>query len=58
MIMPPLGLDLAVAASTLNRRMEAGGRRHLAVHSDEIAVLILISYIPPLSTFLPRAFGF
>ena len=32
----------------------ASGRSSLT----NIAVLILISYIPPLSTFLPRAFGF
>ena len=58
MIMPPLGLDLAVAASTLNRRMEAVVAGIWPFIVTNVAVLILISYIPPLSTFLPRAFGF
>ena len=55
MIMPPLGLDLAVAASTLNRRMELVVAGIWPFILTNIAVLILISYIPPLSTFLPRA---
>ena len=55
MIMPPLGLDLAVAASTLNRRMELVVAGIWPFIVTNVAVLILISYIPPLSTFLPRA---
>ena len=57
MIMPPLGLDLAVAASTLNRPMEAVVAGIWPFILTNVAVLILISYIPPLSTFLPRVFG-
>ena len=57
MIMPPLGLDLAVAASTLNRRMELVVAGIWPFILTNIAVLILISYIPPLSTFLPKIFG-
>jgi len=57
MIMPPLGLDLAVAASTLNRPMEAVVAGIWPFIVTNVVVLILISYIPPLSTFLPRIFG-
>jgi C4-dicarboxylate transporter DctM subunit len=58
MITPPLGLDLAVAASTLNRSMEAVVAGIWPFIATNIAVLILISYIPPISTFLPKVFGF
>ena len=57
MIMPPLGLDLAVAASTLNRPMEAVVAGIWPFIVTNVVVLILISYIPPLSTFLPKIFG-
>jgi C4-dicarboxylate transporter DctM subunit len=54
MITPPFGLDLFVASSTLNRPVEAvigGIGRFVLVN---IAVLILISYVPSISTALPR----
>jgi C4-dicarboxylate transporter DctM subunit len=57
MITPPLGLDLAVAASTLNRPMEAVVAGIWPFIVTNVVVLILISYIPPLSTFLPKLFG-
>jgi C4-dicarboxylate transporter DctM subunit len=57
MITPPLGLDLAVAASTLNRSMEAVVAGIWPFIATNIAALILISYIPPISTFLPKIFG-
>jgi C4-dicarboxylate transporter DctM subunit len=57
MITPPLGLDLAVAASTLNRPMEAVVAGIWPFIVTNVVVLILISYIPPLSTFLPKIFG-
>jgi len=57
MITPPLGLDLAVAASTLNRPMEAVVAGIWPFIATNVVVLILFSYIPPLSTFLPRIFG-
>src|SRR5207237_333408 len=54
MITPPFGLDLFVAAGTLNRPVEsviAGIGRFVLVN---IAVLILISYVPSISTALPK----
>ena len=58
MITPPVGLDLAVAASTLSRSMEAVVAGIWPFVVTNIVVLVLISYIPPLSTFLPKIFGF
>jgi C4-dicarboxylate transporter DctM subunit len=54
MITPPFGLDLFVASSTLRRPVEevvAGVWPFIWVN---IAVLILISYIPSISTALPK----
>jgi len=54
MITPPFGLDLFVAASTLQRPVEtviAGIGRFVAVN---IAVLVLITYVPSVSTALPK----
>jgi C4-dicarboxylate transporter, DctM subunit len=54
MITPPFGLDLFVAAGTLNRPVEsvvAGIWRFIAVN---IAVLLLITYVPSISMALPR----
>jgi C4-dicarboxylate transporter DctM subunit len=54
MITPPFGLDLFVAAGTLNRPVETvigGIWRFVGVN---IAVLALISYVPAISTALPR----
>lgn len=57
MITPPVGLDLAVAASTLNRPMEAVVAGIWPFVLTNVVVLILISYVPQLSTFLPKIFG-
>jgi C4-dicarboxylate transporter DctM subunit len=54
MITPPFGLDLFVAAGTLNRPVEsviAGIGRFVLVN---VAVLILISYVPSIPTALPK----
>ena len=54
MITPPFGLDLFVAAGTLNRPVETvigGVGRFVLVN---IAVLALVTYIPSISTALPR----
>jgi C4-dicarboxylate transporter DctM subunit len=54
MITPPFGLDLFVASSTLRRPVEdvvAGVWPFIWVN---IAVLLLISYIPAISTALPK----
>jgi C4-dicarboxylate transporter DctM subunit len=54
MITPPFGLDLFVASSTLNRPVElvvGGIWRFVLVN---IAVLVLITYVPAISTALPK----
>ena len=54
MITPPFGLDLFVAASTLKRPVEsviAGIWPFIAVN---IVVLAIISYVPAISTALPK----
>lgn len=54
MITPPFGLDLFVAASTLNRPVETvigGIWRFVLVN---LAVLALITYVPAISTALPK----
>jgi C4-dicarboxylate transporter, DctM subunit len=54
MITPPFGLDLFVAAGTLNRPVEtviSGIWRFVLVN---LGVLALISYVPAISTALPR----
>jgi C4-dicarboxylate transporter DctM subunit len=54
MITPPFGLDLFVASSTLNRPVElviGGIWRFVLIN---IAVLLLISYVPAISTALPK----
>ncbi len=53
MITPPFGLDLFVAAGTLNRPVEnviGGIGRFVLVN---ILVLLVISYVPAVSTTLP-----
>ena len=54
MITPPFGLDLFVAAGTLNRSVEtviAGIWPFILVN---LAVLALVTYVPAVSTALPR----
>lgn len=54
MITPPVGLDLAVTSATLGRPVEqvvAGIMPFIAVN---LVALVLVSYIPWLSTFLPN----
>ena len=54
MITPPFGLDLNVTAGTLRRPVEqvvAGVWPFILVN---IAVLMVISYVPSISTALPR----
>jgi C4-dicarboxylate transporter DctM subunit len=54
MITPPFGLDLFVASGTLQRPVEviiAGIWRFIVVN---LAVLLLVSYVPAVSTALPK----
>lgn len=54
MITPPFGLDLFVASSTLRRPVDLiiGGIWPFVL--TNIVVLLIISYVPPISTALPR----
>jgi len=54
MIMPPIGLDLAVTSATLKRPVEQVVSGILPFIGVNIVVLMLVSYIPWLSTFLPN----
>lgn len=54
MITPPFGLDLFVAAGTLNRPVENVIAGIWPFILTNIAVLALISYLPSISTALPR----
>ena len=54
MITPPFGLDIFVASSTLNKpviKIISGIWPFLLVN---IIVLLIITYVPEISTFLPN----
>ena len=54
MITPPFGLDIFVASSTLNKPVAtviAGVWPFVGIN---IGTLIVVTYVPDLSTFLPR----
>jgi C4-dicarboxylate transporter DctM subunit len=54
MITPPFGLDIFVASSTLNKPVSeiiAGVMPFIVVN---LAVLMLITYVPEIVTFLPN----
>jgi C4-dicarboxylate transporter DctM subunit len=54
MITPPFGLDLFVTSSTLNRSVETVIGGIWPFIWVNLAVLILITYVPSISTALPR----
>jgi len=54
MITPPFGLDLFVASSTLNRPVETVIGGIWPFIWVNLAVLVLITYVPSISTALPR----
>ena len=54
MITPPVGLDLAVTSATLNRPIEKVIAGILPFVAVNLVVLVLVSYLPRLSTFLPN----
>ena len=53
MITPPFGLDIFVASSTLNKPVITIIRGILPFLLVNIFVLLIITYIPEVSTFLP-----
>lgn len=58
LITPPLGLCLFVADSIANVGIVALTRRIVPFFLVEVAVLLLITYVPTLTTWLPRLMGF
>jgi C4-dicarboxylate transporter DctM subunit len=54
MITPPFGLDLFVASSTLSKPVMTIVSGIWPFLAANIAVLLIITYIPPISTFLPN----
>jgi C4-dicarboxylate transporter DctM subunit len=58
MITPPFGLDLFVASSTLNRPITEIVRGIGPFIVTNIIVLLIISYTPGISVFLPKMLGF
>jgi len=57
MITPPFGLDLFVTSTTLNRPVTEVIRGIWPFLATNIVVLAIISYVPWISTFLPRLMG-
>lgn len=57
MITPPFGLDIFVASSTLNKPVITIIRGILPFLLVNIFVLLIITYIPEVSTFLPSLIG-
>lgn len=58
MITPPFGLDLFVTSSALNRPVETVIAGIWPFILTNIAVLMVISYVPAISTALPRLLGY
>lgn len=54
MITPPFGLDIFVASSTLNKPVSAVIAGVWPFVGINIGTLIVVTYVPDLSTFLPR----
>jgi C4-dicarboxylate transporter DctM subunit len=58
MITPPFGLDLFVASTTLSRPVTEIISGIWPFIVTNVVVLMVISYIPSVSTVLPRLFGY
>lgn len=55
---PPMGLILFVAAGLTDERVEDIARAMLPFLAVEIAIILLVTFVPALSLTLPRALGF
>ncbi|MEP5762113.1 MAG: TRAP transporter large permease [Litoreibacter sp.] len=55
---PPMGLVLFVASSVSGERVEAISKAILPFLAVEIAVIFLLTYVPAISLFVPKLFGF
>jgi len=58
LVTPPMGLVLFVASSISGVRVESLAKTILPFLTVEILVIFLITYIPPISLFIPELFGF
>lgn len=58
LITPPLGLCLFIACSISKLSLEELSRAIVPFLIAEIVVLFLVTYIEPISMFLPRLLGF
>lgn len=54
---PPLGVNLFVASEISNETVERVSKAALPLIAAEIVVLLLVTFIPQLSLFLPRLMG-
>ena len=55
---PPLGVCLFIACKIANISVERGSRGILPYIIGEIIVLLLVTYVPIVSTFLPTILGY
>ena len=58
LVTPPMGLVLFVASSISGVRVETLAKTILPFLAVEVLVIFLITYIPPISLFIPELFGF
>ena len=58
LVTPPMGLVLFVASAISGERVEALAKTILPFLAVEIIVIFLITYVPAISMFIPRFFGF
>ncbi|MCY3725753.1 MAG: TRAP transporter large permease [Rhodobacteraceae bacterium] len=58
LVTPPMGLVLFVASSISGVRVESLAKTILPFLAVEILVIFMITYIPPISLFIPELFGF
>lgn len=58
LITPPLGQILFVVSPIANESFEELAKETLIFVMVEIGVLLLVSYVALLSTYMPRLFGF
>lgn len=57
MVRPPVGFSLFVVASIAKRSFERIALKATPFILVEIAVLLILTYIPSVTLFLPRLFG-
>lgn len=56
-LMPPLGMNLLLSSYRFNKPMPVLYRAILPVLGVQFIAVLLITYVPPMTTWLPRVFG-